>query len=425
LPIPETITLRIFFVYIELHRETTYIEINITESSTLNEIKKHLKRVLGLNVNSDIAFFAGKELENLKYIDESAQCITIQDSLCAYEYQTTGLEVNDKLYFLQVSLRYLKSEKTFSSEVMETDRPIVFPVPKSITIQMLRQVIFSRIKSLFMIAANAKILSEQYESILQDGILPYTLEIVNNRKKTTRFFFITEYDPCEFCGGNPHAENCMFRFSGESNLTLRKLISLIKDNRDLKLSICINGDPRFINKEEVIAVIERSSQVKMLIGNPISGLSLHDCLELFSKEEQLEEGNEWKCFYCEKNVRAIKKMTICRLPKILVLHLKRFKQKRADIDSDSKKTDDYIDYPINGLDMNEFLYKKDKNAVYDLFAVLNHVGALLGGHYWANCYNPIFERWLFFNDDNVEKLNKKSIISKQAYVLFYHIITEH
>ena len=427
LPIPETITLRIFFIYINLHRETTYIEINISEFSILDGLKGHLKRILGLNDRSDIVFFTGKDLENLKYIHGSTRCITIQDSLCAYEYQTikTGSGINDELYFMQVSLRYLKSEKTFSNEVIETDRPIIFAVPKSITIQILRQAIFSRIKSLFRIVHNAKSLNEEYASILQDGILPYTLEITNNRKKSTRFFFITEYDPCEFCGDNPHEENCMFRFSDENNLTLRKLMSLIKDNRDLKLSIYINGDPNLIDKKAVIDVINKSSEVRALVNNPISGLSLQDCLELFSKEEQLEKGNEWKCFYCEKNVRAIKKMTICQLPKILIVHLKRFKQRRKDLKNDSKKVDDFIHYPTNGLDMSGFLQKRNENAVYDLFAVLNHTGRLVGGHYWANCYNPIFERWLLFNDEEVVRLSKKQIVGEQAYVLFYHIITEY
>jgi ubiquitin C-terminal hydrolase len=56
--------------------------------------------------------------------------------------------------------------------------------------------------------------------------------------------------------------------------------------------------------------------------------------------------------------------------------------------------------------------------VYDLFAVSNHYGQLLGGHYTAYCKND--GAWFRFNDDHVDEIeNDSSIISNAAYNLFY------
>jgi ubiquitin carboxyl-terminal hydrolase 4/11 len=46
-----------------------------------------------------------------------------------------------------------------------------------------------------------------------------------------------------------------------------------------------------------------------------------------SESEQLEAGNEWFCSNCKEHKLANKEMSIYRAPKVLILHLKRFKQK--------------------------------------------------------------------------------------------------
>lgn len=51
---------------------------------------------------------------------------------------------------------------------------------------------------------------------------------------------------------------------------------------------------------------------------------LEQCLELFTREEVLQGGQEWFCPYCKKHVGAAKKLEVWRWPKVLVIHLKRF-----------------------------------------------------------------------------------------------------
>lgn len=38
------------------------------------------------------------------------------------------------------------------------------------------------------------------------------------------------------------------------------------------------------------------------------------------------------------------------------------------------------------------------NAVYNLYAVSNHSGTTMGGHYTAYCRNPNSGEWYTFND---------------------------
>jgi len=74
----------------------------------------------------------------------------------------------------------------------------------------------------------------------------------------------------------------------------------------------------------------------------------------------------------------------------------------GDVQFEKKKT--LVDYPIEGLDMRQYVQsiKEDNEAVlYDLYAVSNHVGGLGGGHYTATCKNPIDGTWNYYNDADV------------------------
>ena len=54
------------------------------------------------------------------------------------------------------------------------------------------------------------------------------------------------------------------------------------------------------------------------------GVTLEDCLREFGKAEVLDEADQWRCPRCNVPRRATKTMRICRLPVILLVHLKRF-----------------------------------------------------------------------------------------------------
>ena len=84
-------------------------------------------------------------------------------------------------------------------------------------------------------------------------------------------------------------------------------------------------------------------------------------------------------------------MELYKLPKILILHLKRFK-----IETIIKKNTAKINFPEEGLDMSPFFQGED--GIYDLFAVINHYGNVGYGHYTAYAKSPISKKWSEFND---------------------------
>jgi ubiquitin C-terminal hydrolase len=53
-------------------------------------------------------------------------------------------------------------------------------------------------------------------------------------------------------------------------------------------------------------------------------LSLDDCLEAFSRTEELDESNPWYCPICTKNQCATKTLSVWRFPDYLILYLKRY-----------------------------------------------------------------------------------------------------
>ena len=140
-------------------------------------------------------------------------------------------------------------------------------------------------------------------------------------------------------------------------------------------------------------------------------LKIEELLNNFNEIEKLSKDNQWKCPKCDKMQLADKKMEIYSVSEVVIIHLKRFRNNR--------KIENLVEFPIEGLDLSAYLPKKDENNIYDLFAVANHSGGLHGGHYYAYCKNCVENEWYEFNDSHVSKIDAKSVVSENAYVLFY------
>ena len=72
-------------------------------------------------------------------------------------------------------------------------------------------------------------------------------------------------------------------------------------------------------------------------------------------------------------------MLLWRLPSILLIQLKRFR----NILSGDRKLTKLIEYPIAGLDLSKYTLGIRQDCVYDLFGVVHHRGFISGGHYIA------------------------------------------
>lgn len=163
----------------------------------------------------------------------------------------------------------------------------------------------------------------------------------------------------------------------------------------------------------------------MFSSNKSVAITLKSCLARFSVEEQLDKFNEWYCPDCKNHVQAFKTMDLYRLPRVMVIQLKRFEYEEGQSFYGQRSTirnkiTSLVDFLITGLDLSDVAKgPQDTPPVYDLFAISNHHGGLGGGHYTAYAKNFHNGKWYNFNDAMVNEVNESEIVTSSAYVLFY------
>jgi len=149
---------------------------------------------------------------------------------------------------------------------------------------------------------------------------------------------------------------------------------------------------------------------------PEQKITLDDCFNLFTNEEQLGVKDTWFCSTCNDHMQAFKKFDIWNLPPILVIHLKRFSFGRGPYDY-RDKLDDIVDFPLE-LNLTGKIKCTNDNILYDLYAVSNHHGNLGAGHYTAYCKHRD-GNWHEYDDSRISPMNESSVVTEAAYVLFY------
>jgi ubiquitin carboxyl-terminal hydrolase 9/13 len=157
--------------------------------------------------------------------------------------------------------------------------------------------------------------------------------------------------------------------------------------------------------------------------------SVTSCLRKFSEEEMLCERNKFHCDNCGGLQEAEKRMKIKRLPKILALHLKRFKY-TEDLQR-LQKLFHRVVYPYYLRLFNTVDDAEDPDRLYELYAVVVHIG---GGPYHGHYVSIIKTQdrgWLLFDDEMVEPVDRAYVrnffggenVLACAYVLFYQETT--
>ncbi|KAM0752242.1 hypothetical protein T439DRAFT_299975 [Meredithblackwellia eburnea MCA 4105] len=161
-------------------------------------------------------------------------------------------------------------------------------------------------------------------------------------------------------------------------------------------------------------------------GRGIGRVDLQQCISAFVREEILEKDDAWNCPRCKVPRKASKKLTLSRLPPILVIHLKRFSIRGPFSD----KLETQVHYPLSGLDLTNHmppplmekrpaaLTSPPKGYVYDLYGVTNHYGNLSSGHYTA--YVRSHDKWNSIGDSKVTEVDSSTVQSaKSAYILYF------
>lgn len=103
---------------------------------------------------------------------------------------------------------------------------------------------------------------------------------------------------------------------------------------------------------------------------------------------------------------------------MLICYVKRFKYSYW-----ASKLNTYVHFPIN-LELksdfvtSEGMENKSEYGDYELFGVIQHSGSIGSGHYTSYCKN-INGKWYEFSDESVRSVRIETVLSSQAYLLFY------
>jgi ubiquitin carboxyl-terminal hydrolase 4/11/15 len=173
----------------------------------------------------------------------------------------------------------------------------------------------------------------------------------------------------------------------------------------------------YYNHKRVSTIEHHASTLQSLNKDKPDGVSIWDCMNAFTKEEILSEQDAWYCSSCKEFRCASKKFDLWSAPEILIIHLKRFAYTRYSRD----KINTYVDYPLHGLDLSKYVGNPAhaNEAIYDCFAVSNHMGGLGGGHYVAHVKNRVSGDWWLMDDNRVSLAREENVKSSANYVLFY------
>jgi hypothetical protein len=238
--------------------------------------------------------------------------------------------------------------------------------------------------------------------------LPFELTLTNPKTKLRKILFssclTSQLDNLEL-------ENFSHVYNDYS--PMKEVIELVKQGYEVNLEFTSNN---YINPDKL-----KNLSTCIINGSKDKDkqLNLFDCLEHFRLTEKLGKNNEWYCKNCKKHQRAFKKLELFYTPPLLVLHLKRFEYSSAGkYRTHAEKLGSVIDFPLDNLDLSSYTIGPDSSkSVYELYAVSQHYGSCLGGHYTAICKNS--GKWYDFNDSSVSPSNESSVVTSAAYLLFY------
>lgn len=141
--------------------------------------------------------------------------------------------------------------------------------------------------------------------------------------------------------------------------------------------------------------------------------SLYDSCDILFQNEYLNtDEKEWKCDKCKATVKSSKCTRLWKLPKILIITIKRF-------DHTLKKNNTPLKAPTT-LDMKKFRLSQNTCDTYKLSSICFHYGSANSGHYVALCRHPT-NKWFFADDQLVRQAEPHEIshAKDNGYVYFY------
>ena len=168
------------------------------------------------------------------------------------------------------------------------------------------------------------------------------------------------------------------------------------------------------NGEELISMVPEPYFVLSLpIPQGKKNPTLIDCFELYTCDEVIDGENAFTDETTGEKISVTKKMTFWNFPDILVIDLKRY-------NSQNMKNQINVHFPLEDLNLSKYVIGYNNNLYkYELYAVSNHIGNVMGGHYTSFVKNNN-GHWYHFDDAKIQQVQDNNrIVTPKAYCLFY------
>ncbi|NXE64439.1 UBP4 hydrolase, partial [Calcarius ornatus] len=435
LPLRRDRLMEVTLVYADPQRRPVQYRVVVPMMGAISDLCESLSKLSGVPAeNMVVTDVYNHRFHKIFQMDEGLNHIMPKDDIFVYEVckpNEDGSEyVTLSIYFREKTVR----QSSNTSGTVLFGQPLLISVPKhKLTVDHLYSVVLEQISRCVKLP-----LAEEYSSPCPDrgtcngsnGVVEGDIEEMEHQDGGEESKEkLTEVDPC-------HSEGCMQVESARDLQPCKKqhfTLSLVNSSGTSEINSIVEGKILKLNAFSAVA-IDWDSETRRLLYDEQEAqafekhgsmlqlqkkkavVALRDCIELFTTMETLGEHDPWYCPNCKKHQQATKKFDLWSLPRILVVHLKRFSYSRYWRD----KLDTVVEFPIRGLNMSEFVCDPRAGSyVYDLIAVSNHYGAMGVGHYTAYAKNKVNDKWYYFDDSSVSVASEDQIVTKAAYVLFY------
>uniref|UniRef100_A0A2K5DEW0 Ubiquitin carboxyl-terminal hydrolase 4 n=1 Tax=Aotus nancymaae TaxID=37293 RepID=A0A2K5DEW0_AOTNA len=440
LPLKKDRVMEVFLVPADPHCRPTQYRVTVPLMGAVSDLCEALSRLSGISAeNMVVTDVYNHQFHKIFQMDEGLNHIMPRDDIFVYEVCSTSVD-GSECVTLPVYFRERKSRPSSTSSAAALyGQPLLLSVPKQkLTLESLYQAVCDRISRY----VKQPLPDEFGSSPLEPGACSGSRnshegedeEEMEHQEEGNEQLLETEgsgedelgNDPSEATQKKIEGQPCpkrLFTFSLVNSYGTADINSLATDGKLLKLNsrstLAIDWDSEtrslYYDEQESEAYEKHVSMLQPQKKKKTT-VALRDCIELFTTMETLGEHDPWYCPNCKKHQQATKKFDLWSLPKILVVHLKRFSYNRYWRD----KLDTVVEFPIRGLNMSEFVCNQSARPyVYDLIAVFHHYGAMGLAHYTAYAKNKLNGKWYYFDDSNVSLASEDQIVTKAAYVLFY------
>uniref|UniRef100_A0A8C8LTL9 Ubiquitin carboxyl-terminal hydrolase n=1 Tax=Oncorhynchus tshawytscha TaxID=74940 RepID=A0A8C8LTL9_ONCTS len=424
LPMKKDRTMEVFLVRIDPQSRPTQYRVVVPKLGSVTDLCSALSRLSGiLAENMVVADVYNHRFHKIYRRDDGLNQIMEKDDIFVYEVAEEDRErMNLPVYFRERHSKHTGG----STGTMLFGQPLLITVPRqNLAADMLYEKVLERIGWVRCLSvgsgsplsegascsssnSNLCVLVPGEEEAMDHQVSP---EPENGQSGEEEEASDLENGPkTKPCSSTPPK---LFSFSMVNSYGTANISPLPCDGNFLKLNthstvaIDWDSDTKKLCYDDQEAEAYEKHESMLQAQKKKATVALRECMELFTTMETLGEHDPWYCPTCKKHQQATKKFDLWSLPRILVVHLKRFSYNRCWRD----KLDTVVDFPVRDLNMSEFVCDpKAGPYVYDLIAVSNHYGGMGGGHYTAYGKNKADGKWHYFDDSSVSAASEDQIV---------------